>query len=154
MMNYRIDLFERFGVCSVILPYVGQLHSAFLMLSKLSVKSRKMLDKYIKGILNWMDKNVITLVIWDQNGGMLHLPSDLFWFSINIDSETTLKYFLLIIENISVNKGYYFNDHFMHKRLWITKLKIKPNLTVKMYPYLKLLENTSVIVCLRINYRK
>ena len=150
MLSTRIGLLEKFGVSSVILPYFGPVHSSFLILSKLSTKSRIMIDQFYEEILNCMAEYVISYEIWDKNWSMLLLPSDLFRFSINTECESLIENLIWLINNISANKGYYFNGHFMHKRLWINKFKLKPSLAVKMQPYLELLKNTSVIVDFRI----
>ena len=47
MIGNRIELFERFGLCTEVSKYYGYAHRSYLVIAKLSKKSREMLDTII-----------------------------------------------------------------------------------------------------------
>ena len=61
MMSTRIDLVEKFGVCTVLMSYYGTTDQSFLLLSQINSKSREMLDMFYEEILNSMINNTTCL---------------------------------------------------------------------------------------------
>ena len=149
MMTTRIPLLEKFGVCTVVMSYYGLTHRSFLLLSKLSSKSREMLDINYEGFLNSMMGNLFWIELDSSHIDklMIELPWDLFKYNIILSLESVLEVFLKIIENISSKTGHYFNEHFMHSRLWIDHITVGTNLAKKLYLSLDLLKKTEVIEC-------
>ena len=63
----------------------------------------------------------------DQNTENLFLPSDLFKYSINLKNKSILQKFIKFIRMRHQHKGHYFNAHYMHERLRISSLYIRPD---------------------------
>ena len=146
MLSTRITLLERFGPWSVIIPYFGTTDRSFLLLSQLSRKSRDMLDCYFEEVLNWMAANTTCLLVYTEGQGrIMLLPSCLFRFEITLDWEGLVNTFLILINNVNNKEGYYFNQHFMHSRLRIDRLKVNDALVKNLYPSLELLKATEVV---------
>ena len=144
-----INLFEKFGVCTVLLPYYGTVDRSFLLLSQLNWRSRVMIDDYFEEILNWLIWNITLLKIdeeWQEK--FLLLPSNLFKFEIILNWEELVNTFLSKIQSINDKKGYYFNEHFMHSRLYIELLRVKDNFVLKLFPHIDLLKTTEIIDCI------
>ena len=105
-----------------------------------------MLDESYEGILNSMINNTTCLRIDCQDEQWkLSLPWNLFKFRIVLTSNEITKEFLLHINNINDRKGYYFNQHYMHSRLWIDSLEIDQKYVNILYPSLELLKSIEVI---------
>ena len=58
----------------------------------------------------------------------MFLPSDLFNFTIDLKNESILQEFIEFIRMRHQHKGYFFNAHYMHERLRISNLFIRPDL--------------------------
>ena len=144
MMSTRIDLVEKFGVCTVLMSYYGTTDQSFLLLSQINSKSREMLDTFYEEILNSMINNTTCLWLDKKFKRKLYLPWDLFIFKIILDSEIKANTFLQFLQDINDRKGYYFNQHFMHTRLWIEPIEIDDKLVAILYPSLELLKTTEV----------
>ena len=144
-MLKSIPILEKFAVSSMIMPYFAPPHLSFLLLSKLSSRSRAMLDEFYEEILNWMLNTAILISISEDNEKAVLLPCDLFKFSFYLKNERITELFLQLIKNINQSKGYYFNSHFMHSRLWIASLNVDSNLIAKLYSSLDLLKETKII---------
>ena len=152
MLSTNIALFEKFGVRAVIMSYYGTTDQSFLLLSQLNRKLREMLDESYEGILNSMINNATCLLInREDNEWKLSIPWNLFKFRIYLNSEEITKTFLLHINNIKDRKGYYFNQHYMHSRLWIDSLEIDQKYVNILYPSLELLKSIEVIDYININ---
>ena len=146
MLSTNIALFEKFGVRAVIMSYYGTTDQSFLLLSQLNRKLREMLDESYEGILNSMINNTTCLRIdYEDEWWKLSLPWNLFKFKIRLDSEEKTNEFMLHINNINDRKGYYFNQHYMHSRLWIDYLEIYQKYVNILYPSLELLKSIEVI---------
>ena len=144
-MLKAIPILEKFSICSMIMPYYAPTHFSFLLLSQLNSRSRAMLDEFYEEVLNWMLNTAIWILISEENKVMMSLPCDLFKFSIDLKNEGIVEMFLQLIDNIRQNKGFYFNSHFMHSRLWIVSLYVDSDLVSKLYPSLELLKQTKII---------
>ena len=134
MQSFQVRILEKFGVSSVVMPYFGYAHQSFLLLSRLSKGSRTMLDDFYREIVNWLFKWNTVISIDDQNAKAMFLPSDLFQFTIDLKNESILQEFIEFIRMRHQHKGYYFNAHYMHERLRISKLYILPNLIQELAP--------------------
>ena len=134
MQSSQVRILEKFGVSSVIVPYFGYAHQSFLLLSRLSKGSRAMLDDFYREIVNWLFEWNIIISIDDQNAKALFLPSDLFKFKIDLNNESILQEFIEFIRMKYQHKGYYFNAHYMHERLRISKLYIWSELIQELAP--------------------
>ena len=146
MLSTNIALFEKFGVRSVLMSYYGTTDQSFLLLSQLNRKLREMLDESYEGILNSMINNATCLRIGNKDEEWkLSLPWNLFKFKILLDSEEVLNKFLLHINNINDRKGYHFNQHYMHSRLWIDSLEIDQKYVNILYPSLEILKSIEVV---------
>ena len=131
----RVRILEKFGVSSVVLPYLGYAHQSFLLLSRLSRGSRAMLDDFYREVINWLFELNMWISIADHNTKMLYLPSDLFKFQIDLDDKNILNEFVEFIKMRHQHKGLYFNEHYLHERLWISTLYIRPEFIQELVPY-------------------
>ena len=134
MQSFQVRILEKFGVSSVVMPYFGYAHQSFLLLSRLSKGSRTMLDDFYREIVNWLFEWNILISINDQNTKEMFLPSDLFKFMIDLKNESILQKFIEFIRMRHQRKGHYFNAHYMHERLKISNLYIRPDLIQELAP--------------------
>ena len=149
MLSTQIKLLEKFGTCTVIMPYFGHVDRSFLLLTWLNKNIRRMLDENYDALMNWMMETAACLKIKkDHQKDLLFLPWDLFIFSIEIDNKAhaLVNTFWRLIMNINNLKGHYFNEHFMHKRLSINKFIIDEKLISKLHSSLDLLKITKVFI--------
>ena len=124
-MEGRISIFENFALISVIMPYYASTHRAFLLLSSLWSGSRNKLNEFYDEFVFTMKKYITTYSINSENDrNKILLPSDLFEFSITVNNSEDASTFIYLIELISNKKGWYFNKHYMHKRMHILRNKI------------------------------
>ena len=130
----RILLLERLGTTSMIIPYCGKTHKIFLLLSKLSTKSRKLLNDYYEGIMNALLEFNLEIEASGSNIAWLFLPWDFFKFSIRLNSKNDWSTFLMFIDNIQQKKGHYFNDRYMHERLCIRSVEFNSEAIDVLYP--------------------
>ena len=93
-----------------------------------------MLDDFYREIVNWLFELNIIISIDDQNTEAMFLPSDLFKYSIDLKNKSILKKFIKFIRMRHQHKGHYFNAHYMHERLRISNLFIKPDLIQELVP--------------------
>ena len=135
MQSSQVRILEKFGVSSVVMPYFGYTHQSFLLLSRLSKGSRTMLDEFYREIVNWLFKWNMMISINDQNTKAMFLPSDLFKFTIDLKNESILQEFIDFIRMRHHHKGHYFNAHYMHEWLKISKLYIWPDLIQELASY-------------------
>ena len=77
----------------------------------------------------------------DHNTKILYLPSDLFKFQIDLDNKDILKEFIEFIKMRHKQIGHYFNKHYMHERLWISTLYIRPEFIQELVPYFDILKS-------------
>ena len=134
MQSSQFRILEKFGVSSVVMPYFGYTHQSFLLLSRLSKGSRTMLDDFYQEIVNWLFEWNILISINDQNIKEMFLPSDLFSFKIDLNNKSILQEFIEFIRMRHQHKGHYFNVHYMHERLKISSLYIRPDLIQELVP--------------------
>ena len=141
MQSSQVRILEKFGVSSVFIPYFGYAHQSFLLLSRLSKGSRAMLDDFYQEIVNWLFKWNMMISIDDQNTKAMFLPSDLFSFTIDLKNKNIFQKFIKFIRMRHQHKGHYFNAHYMHERLRISNLLIRPDLINKLAPDLDILNS-------------
>ena len=134
MQSSQVRILEKFGVSSVVMPYFGYAHQSFMLLSRLSKGSRAMLDDFYREIVNWLFEWITVISIDDQNAKAMFLPSDLFKFTIDLMNESLLQEFIEFIRMKHQHKGHYFNAHYMHERLRIFSLYIRPELIQELTP--------------------
>ena len=145
MQSSQVRILEKFGVSSVVMPYFGYAHQSFLLLSQLSKGSRAMLDDFYREIVNWLFELNILISIDDQNTEAMFLPSDLFKFMIDLKNESILQEFIEFIRMKHQHKGHYFNAHYMHERLRISNLFIRPDLIQELVSDFDILNSTKII---------
>ena len=151
-MCSRISLLEKFGTCTVIMPYFGHTHRSFLLLSQLNKGSREMLNEFYEGILNWLIETTIWLRLnYDDQKKILFLPWNLFRFDLILNSKVKIESFILLIESIHNKKGYYFNEHFMHSRLCLERLHIESSLLELSDTTFELFQKTKIINVMEIS---
>ena len=145
METSQVRILEKFGVSSVIMPFFGYAHQSFLLLSRLNRGSRAMLDDFYREMVNWLFEWNTLVKVTDDNIKTLFLPSDLFKFWIDLKYEWTMNKFIEFITMKHQHKGHYFNQHYMHERLWISTLFIRPVLIQKLIPFFDVLKSIKVI---------
>ena len=124
-METRIQVLEKFSSWTKVLPYLGFAHNSFLLLSRMSKRSRVLLDEHYEGIINWLSEFIMNIHITEQNINALFLPSDLFQFSISLKTEKAVKIFANFISQLQEKKGYYYKESkFMHDNLKISSCLI------------------------------
>ena len=77
-MEARISWLESFWLISIIMPYYGHTHEAFLVLSKLWVNSRKKLDEYYPEFRMYMAKYCFEIHFYGIKYAEEFPPWDLF----------------------------------------------------------------------------
>ena len=103
MESYGIPILEKYSLMLKTLPYFSYTHKAWLLLSYFSQKSRKNLKDNYKAFLNWMEKNLMQVEIYDENIKRRYsLPLDLFKFKIWITNEEQATFFKKWIVNINL----------------------------------------------------
>ena len=147
MERSKIPMLSRFDAISHIMPFYGQTHRAFLLLSGLWKETREKLDEFYEEFVNHMKEYwILTDVdLWNYET-LLPLPNDLFVVNIDCNYGRNSLYLLKFIENLRDSKGWYFNSHYMH-----SKIKIRDPIKVKdmkiLYAYADVLKSTQVILC-------
>ena len=151
MERSKIPMLSRFDLISHIMPYYGQTHRAFLLLSSLWKETRCKLDEFYWEFVTRMKEYWAYFDITSTSRlTQLFLPNDLFEFRIMCLDKEKSAIFINFIENLRDSKGWYFNSHFMH-----SKIKIRDPIVVSikcidtLYAYVDLLKSTQVILCKR-----
>ena len=145
MQTSKIHILEKFGVSSVVMPYFGYSHQSFLLLTRLSGRSRAMLVEFYQEMISWLYDWNMMISITDHNIKMLYLPSNLFKYSINLDNKLIVQQFVEFLSMINQHKGHYFNSHYMHDRLCILNLYILPNLIQELVPNFDILKSIKIV---------
>ena len=103
MKSYGVPILEKYSLMLKTLPYYSYTHKAWLLLSCFSPKSRKNLKGNYKEFINWMEKNLMEVKIYNENIERRYsLPWDLFKFLIEIRNEEQATYFKEWIANINL----------------------------------------------------
>ena len=137
----QVQILEKFGVSSVVLPYLGYAHQSFLLLSRLSGRSRAMLNDFYREIINWLFEWNMCISTADHSSKMLYLPSDLFKFQIDLNYKEILKKFIEFISTRNQHIGHYFNEHYMHEKLWISTFYFRPEFIKELVPYIGIIKS-------------
>ena len=143
------QMLSRLDSISHIMPYYGQTHRAFLLLSGLCSKTRRKLDEFYYAFVCCMKEYwmFVKKVEWNKSN-YLFLPNDLFEFHIMCLDKEMFGVFIKFIENLRDCKGWYFNSHYMH-----SNIKIRDHISVsikfikELYPYIDTLKSTQVTLC-------
>ena len=146
MDRSKIPMLSRFDTISHIMPYYGQTHRAFHLLSSLCSKTRNKLDEFYDEFITCM-KEYWVLVGDGLFSQMDHifLPNDLFEVAINIPANETIDKF---IRNLRDSKGWYFKSHYMHSKIKIRDLILLEFADAKkIYAFADVLKSTQVILC-------
>ena len=144
METSQVRILEKFGVSSVVMPFFGYAHQSFLLLCRLSRGSRAMLDDFYREMVNWLLEWNTLVKVTDYNIKTLFLPSDLFKFKIDLKDEGTINKFIEFITMKHQHKGHFFNENYMHERLWISTLLIRSDLIQILIPYFDILKPIKV----------
>ena len=151
MERIKILMLSRFDTISHIMPYYGQTHGAFLLLSSLCSETRNKLDEFYDGFVNLMKENWRYI---QMNSTYQNIPpNDLFEMSISLSDHKVINTFIEFIENLRDSKGWYFNSHWMHSKakIW-DPIGIEIADIKKLYPYVGVLKSIQVVLCKRYLY--
>ena len=147
MERSKISIFESFALISIVMPYYAPTHKAFLMLSSLYYGSRNKLDEYFDEFINIMRKYSIIIII-NRTEGLIRfsLPSTLFQFKIELNYIGDIDVFITLIKRISKKQGRYFNNHYMHKRIFVVNdsIEIESGFVKELQSYIKDMNNIMV----------
>ena len=149
MERSKIPMLSRFDTISHIMPYYGQTHRAFLLLSSLCLETRHKLDEFYDEFVTLMKENwaYIDTSLTDQLTS-LFLPNDLFRISIDCKYQERMDTFIKFILNLRNSKGWYFNSHYMHSKVKILDpIIVDIHYIKKLYAYVDVLKSTQVILC-------
>ena len=144
-MSTNIPIFQKFGVCLTVMSYFGYTHQSFLLLSHLNRESREKLDENYEAFLNRLMPNLARNDYKDEQKKNIDLPCDLFQFNLMLNTEADIASFLGVVDNIHNKKGYYFNQHYMHTRLYSELAWIAPEFVDKLYPHLDSLKDIEIV---------
>ena len=149
MERSKIPMLSRFDAISHIMPYYGQTHKAFLLLSSLCSETRSKLDEFYDEFVACMKEYWMFFNINSSNKlNQLFLPNDLFEFSIFCLFQKSIDVLIKLIENLRDSKGWYFNSHYMHSKVKIrVPIRAEINDVKKLYSYIDVLKSTQVILC-------
>ena len=146
MERSKIPMLSRFDAISHIMPYYGQTHGAFLLLSSLCSKTRNKLDEFYDEFVTLMKEN--WRYIEKYQLARQFLPNDLFEASIDLSDQKGIDTFTEFIESLRDSKGWYFNSHYMH-----SKVKIRDPIQIdigdieKLDAYVDVLKSIKVALC-------
>ena len=151
MERSKIPMLSRFDAISHIMPYYGQTHRAFLLLSGLCSETRLKLDEFYDEFVTLMQEywGYIEINSADQLAH-LFLPNDLFEFIIKCRYKENSHVLIKFIDNLRKLNGRYFNSNYMH-----SKIKIRDHIVIdidtvkRLYAYVNLLKSMRVILCKR-----
>ena len=149
MERSKIPMLSRFDTISHIMPYYGQTHRAFLLLSSLCSETRDKLDEFYNEFVTNMKEYWRHIEVYSnfQKFGK-SIPNDLFEVFIEPRNQEIFDAFIEFIENLRDSKGCYFNCHYMH-----SKIKIRDPICVdvsylkELFDYDDVLKTTQVILC-------
>ena len=145
MSSHRILALQRFDTISWIMPYYAPTHKSFLLLSSLCVDTRKKLDEFYVGFVNWMRKYCISVGVESKpTSKNLFLPNDLFEMEITV-SKINIKKFIKFMKNLSKHKGWYFGSNYMHSSVMIRNPLYIQSFSVKQLDsYIELMKSITV----------
>ena len=144
-MSTGIPIFKKFGVCLTVMSYFGHTHQSFLLLSYLNRESREKLDENYEAFLNGLMPNLAQNDYKKGQEKNIDLPCDLFKFNLMLNTEADIVSFLRVVDNIHNKKGYYFNQHYMHTRLYSELAWIVVEFVDKLYPHLDSLKDIEIV---------
>ena len=149
MERSKIPMLSRFDSISHIMPYYGQTHRAFLLLSGLCSETRRKLDEFYDEFVTLM-KEYWTLVKSNFEVQLTRIfrPNDLFEVSIYCQDQKSIDEFIEFIEDLKDFKGWHFNSHYMHSKIKIRDpIKVEIKFIKELYAYVDILKSTQVTLC-------
>ena len=149
MERSKIPMLSRFDAISHIMPYFGNTHRAFLLLSSLCSETREKLDEFYDEFVTCLKENWTFAEVNQPNqSSYLFLPNDLFEVSADCRDQEMIDLFIKFIQDLRDSKGWYFNSHYMHSKVKIRDpIKVEIKLIKELYPYVDSLKSTQVILC-------
>ena len=149
MERSKIPMLSRFDAISHIMPYYGQTHWAFLLLSSLCSDTREKLDEFYDEFVNRMGEYWRYLLVYSTNQkSRKFLPNDLFEVNIDCSNEENSQILIKFIGNLKDLKGWYFGEHYMHSKIKIRDpIKVYIKFIKELYAYIDILKSIKVILC-------
>ena len=149
MQRSKIPMLSRFDSISHIMPYFGQTHRAFLLLSGLCSDTRRKLDEFYDEFVTLMkEKWIFSELNLSITKSRFSLPNDLFETSYTLWDKADIKALIKFIEDLRDSKGWYFNSHFMHSKIKIRDpIVVDINCIKELYAYIDVLKSIRVILC-------
>ena len=149
MKRSKIPMLSRFNLISHIMPFYGQTHRAFLLLSGLCSETRCKLDEFYDEFVTCMKENwMLTKVDYMDSKSRLFLPNDLFVVNIDCGYDRNSIYLIKFIKDLRDSEGWYFKSHYMHLKIKIQDpIRVDIGFIYELYPYVKILKSTQVILC-------
>ena len=146
MEKLKIPMLSRFDTISHIMPYYGQTHRAFLLLSGLCSKTRSKLDEFYDEFVNLMKEHWRYIEIYSTRQNIP--PNDLFEMSIDLSDHKVFNSFIEFIENLRDSEGWYFDSHWMHSKVKIRDpIRVGIDYIKTLYPYVGVLKSIQVVLC-------
>ena len=149
MERSKIPMLSRFDAISHVMPYYGQTHRAFLLLSGLWKETREKLDEFYDEFVTCMREYWMVIKAHQSNqSNYLFLPNDLFEFVINCFHKEMFDAFIKLIKKLRDSKGWYFNSHYMYSKIKIRDpIKIDIEYIDTLYAYVDTMKSTQVTLC-------
>ena len=148
MEGSKIAIFENFAVTTVVMPYYGCTHQAFLLLSKLSKGARSKLYEFYDEFVFAMKKYWTILKIDKMSFGKLFTPCDLFIYEFGYAFifDQNIHIFIEFITNLNKLKGYYFCDLYMHRGFMIfdNLILVNSSSIKELYPVVDILKSIRI----------
>ena len=148
MERSKIPMLSRFDLISHIMPYYGQTHKAFLLLSGLCSETRSKLDEFYDEFVAWMReywRYLLTYSAYQKTHNFF--PNDLFGIFIDLKYQKSINKFINFIESLRDSKGWYFNSHYMHSKIKIRDpIEIKIDCIETLYAYIDVLKSIQVVL--------
>ena len=142
--NPRIPIMERFDIISHLMPFYGPTHKSFLLLSTLWVGSRNKLDEFYEEFVRWMYNFRMQISLTDDLDASIY-PNDLFEFNISRISMNNVDSFIQMITKLSWSSNLFFNKHYMHSQIKISRILVLSSAVPKLIPYIDALKSVKVL---------
>ena len=142
-------MLSRFDAISHIMPYYGQTHRAFLLLSSLCSETRNKLDEFYDEFVIWMKEHWRYIEVYStEQITSLFMPNDLFQVYVKCRYQEIFDAFIELIENLRNFKGWYFNEHYMNSKIKIRDPILANVEGIKtLYAYADVLKSIQVVLC-------
>ena len=127
------------------MPYYGSTDRVFLILASLWKMSRNKLHEYYSEFTKIMRRNLKWIDEFYSKSSKLHLPNDIFKYSIRLESKNQIDILAQHIQNLKEYKGFYFEDYFMSQHLHIQELRLHSKHIQHFGSYLDIFKSFKVI---------